>query len=102
MESALEMRNHLVQLGMGQSFVPGEAMEDATNEDALAVEHTRLFVGPVKALVYPYASMHLEGEIMGQSTQDAASRYRAFGLDVSGSFADLPDHICAEIGRAHV
>lgn len=63
----------------------------------LAVEYTRLFRGPVQAEVYPYESMHVDGEIMGQSTLDVVRRYQEAGIGVSMEFADLPDHISAEL-----
>lgn len=63
----------------------------------LSVEYTRLFRGPVKAEVYPYESMHIDGEIMGESALDVVRRYREVGIEVSAEFKDLPDHICAEM-----
>lgn len=82
----------------------GEALEEfevclAGPVDAmeLAMEYVRLFRGPVRALVYPYESMHVDGEVMGPSTLDAVERYREAGLGVSEGFRDLPDHISTEL-----
>lgn len=67
----------------------------------LAVEYTRLFRGPVKAEAYPYESMYVDGEIMGQSSLDVVRRYREAGVAVSEGFKDLPDHICVELEFMH-
>lgn len=67
----------------------------------LAREYVRLFRGPVKALVYPYESMHVDGEMMGPSTMAVERCYRDVGLGVSEDFRDLPDHISAELEFVH-
>lgn len=69
--------------------------------EELAVEYTRLFRGPVKAEVYPYESMYVEGDVMGRSTLDVVKVYREAGVSVSGEFKDLPDHISAELEFMH-
>ncbi len=71
-----------------------EMLEDFTD---LAVEYTRLFRGPVKAEAYPYESMYIDGEIMGESTLDVVKRYSKAGVAVSKDFKDLPDHISAQL-----
>lgn len=71
--------------------------EDSNNSLNLGIEYTRLFRGPVKADVYPYESMYVDGEIMGKSTMDTVQWYTEAGVQVSGEFKDLPDHICAEM-----
>ena len=63
----------------------------------LAVEHTRLFPGAVRAEAYPYESMYLDGKIMGESTQDVLRQYRQAGLQVAEGYKELPDHITAEL-----
>lgn len=67
----------------------------------VAVEYTRLFRGPVKAEVYPYESMHVDGEVMGKSALDVARRYGEAGVSVAEEFKDLPDHISAELEFMH-
>lgn len=67
----------------------------------VAVEYTRLFRGPVKAEVYPYESMHVDGEAMGKSALDVAKRYGEAGVSVAEEFKDLPDHISAELEFMH-
>ena len=71
--------------------------ENSNNPLNLAIEYTRLFRGPVKADVYPYESMYVDGEIMGKSTMDVLQRYTEAGVQVSGEFKDLPDHVCVEM-----
>lgn len=63
----------------------------------LAVEYTRLFRGPVKAEAYPYESIYIDGEIMGNSALDVVRRYQEAEVAVSPDFTDLPDHISAEL-----
>lgn len=65
--------------------------------NSLALEYTRLFRGPVRALIYPYESMYFEGEVFGQTTLDVIKKYAEAGLQISHDFKDLPDHICAEL-----
>ena len=67
----------------------------------LAVEYTRLFRGPVKAEVYPYESMYIGGEVIGNSTLDVVRRYEEAGVAVADGFKDLPDHISAELEFMH-
>ncbi|MDP3062671.1 MAG: molecular chaperone TorD family protein [Chloroflexota bacterium] len=78
-----------------------EAMELALaglpSGTGLAVEYTRVFVGPERAEAYPYESMYRDGEIMGQTTRQVAACYERAGLAVSAAFKDLPDHITAEL-----
>ncbi len=67
--------------------------------DLLKVEFTRLFIGPYSLPAPPYGSVYLENErkVMGDSTMDVQKRYQHFGLDISGSFKDVPDHISVEL-----
>ncbi|MFH1141930.1 MAG: molecular chaperone TorD family protein [Chloroflexota bacterium] len=67
----------------------------------LAVDYVKLFRGPVKAEVYPYESLHTDGEAMGSSTIDVMERYREAGLAVSKDFKDLPDHVSVELEFMH-
>ncbi|MBI2907966.1 MAG: molecular chaperone TorD family protein [Chloroflexi bacterium] len=67
----------------------------------LAREYVRLFRGPVKAAVYPYESLHRDGEIMGPSAVAVTELYREAGLAVSNDFRDLPDHVSVELEFMH-
>ena len=72
------------------------AAEDA---QALLVDYTRLFLGPVEALAQPYGSVWLEQRqsLMQDSTLAVISLYEAGGVEVDEDFRDLPDHIVAEL-----
>lgn len=76
-----------------------QALTDPGELRELAVDFTRLFVGPYSPPAPPYGSIYLEAErkVMGDSTVDAASRYSRFGIQTAGSFRDVPDHIAAEL-----
>jgi len=63
----------------------------------LAVEYVKLFRGPVKALVYPYESMYVDGEIMGPSTFKVLGLYTEAGLETTEELKDLPDHIAVQL-----
>ena len=67
--------------------------------DALALDFSRLFLGPYKLHAPPYGSVYLDGErqIMGKSTLEVRNKYREAGLDVSTDFRNPPDHISAEL-----
>lgn len=69
-----------------------------TDEDLL-VEHARLFVGPHELLAPPYGSVYLEEgrRVMGESTARVMEFYQTEGLSLDRHFADLPDHIAAEL-----
>ena len=75
---------------------PFSSMEELNK---LLIDHSQLFVGPFKLLAPPYGSVYLEGDrkVMGNSTMDAARRYKAAGLDLSENHKDSPDHITIEL-----
>jgi TorA maturation chaperone TorD len=68
----------------------------------LRVDHSRLFVGPYKALAPPHGSAYLEdhGQVMGDSTMDALRWYREEGVDIA--LKELPDHIIVELEFLHL
>ena len=67
--------------------------------NTLAIDFSRLFVGPYHLLAPPYGSVYMEDErrVMGDSTMDVRNRYNKAGLDLSEQFKDAPDHIAAEL-----
>jgi len=69
------------------------------SQDDLLIEYSRLFLGPYQVLAPPYGSIYLDGQkqIMGESTQDVVRQYRESGLEISSSFNNPPDHLCAEL-----
>lgn len=77
---------------LGQAF-------SATDLQALLVDYTRLFLGPVQALARPYASVWLTGEnvLMQDSTMDLVKLYEQGGFEIAEDFQDLPDHVAVEL-----
>jgi TorA maturation chaperone TorD len=57
----------------------------------LLVDYTRLFLGPVRALAQPYASVWMNGET------PVLPMYAEAGFEIDESFRDLPDHIAVEL-----
>jgi TorA maturation chaperone TorD len=65
---------------------------------ALALEHTRLFVGPGRVPAPPYGSVYHEGHVlMGESTLDAMRQYREAGFSFAPDAGMLADHVVAEL-----
>jgi len=67
--------------------------------EPLQVEHTRLFVNAIPAVVAPpYGSVYLsaDGMLYGPSAEKAKAFYREQGFDLAGE-ADIPDHIVFEL-----
>lgn len=65
----------------------------------LAVEYTRLFIGPGPH-VPPYAAIHLGGEgasLWGPSTQWVKRFIESVGFEYEADYRDLPDHIGVEL-----
>ena len=63
----------------------------------LAVDFSRLFVGPFKLLAPPYGSVYLENSrtIMSGSTIDVRNSYQQEGLRID--LKEAPDHIAIEL-----
>lgn len=76
----------------------------AQDLDALLVDYTRLFLGPIKALASPYASTWLEKQSSEAEDPTAAVRalYAEGGFDIGDDFADLPDHVAVELEFLYV
>ena len=78
-----------------------ERPEDEVIED-LAVEYTRLFLGPDKH-ISPHESIHHErgdgdwGSFWGASTVEVKKFIEAAGLQYRDDYRDLPDHISVEL-----
>lgn len=72
---------------------------NATEIDALRVDYTRLFLGPVSALAKPYAAIWLSGQpqLMQASTVGVLELYAEAGFDVDADFHELPDHVAVEL-----
>jgi len=80
-----------------------KAALSAETEEALRVEHARLFVGPNELPAPPYGSVYLEKgrTVMGRSTVDVVAFYRSEGVHVDDEAAELPDHIAVELEFVH-
>jgi TorA maturation chaperone TorD len=65
--------------------------------ESLAIDFSRLFLGPYKLLAAPYGSVYLEDGrcVMGESTVEVRNWYRKEGLDVV--LKEVPDHIAVEL-----
>jgi thiosulfate reductase/polysulfide reductase chain A len=80
------------------SYLSSASLED------FQVEYTGLFIYAAKGRVcYPYESMQLERNkrLIGDSTIAVKQTYSRYGLRVSPRFADLPDHLAAELEFMH-
>lgn len=66
---------------------------------ALLVDYTRLFLGPVQARAQPYASVWLgrASELMQAPALDVQALYAEAGFELADDFAELPDHVAAEL-----
>jgi len=71
----------------------------AVDLEALLVDYTRLFLGPIHPRAKPYGSFWLCGEatLMQESTMAVLDLYREGGFDLDDAFRELPDHIAAEL-----
>ena len=69
------------------------------SQDALAVEHARLFIGPFQLVAPPYGSIYLDDAktVMGDSTAKVAAFYHNCGLQLAEDFHELPDHFAVEL-----
>ncbi|MBU0464464.1 MAG: molecular chaperone TorD family protein [Proteobacteria bacterium] len=89
--------------GLGVEFngIFFEKPDDDLLED-LAVEFTRLFLGPGKH-ISPHESIHHErndgqwGTLWGQSTVDVKKFIESAGLGYKSEYKGLPDHISVEL-----
>lgn len=69
------------------------AREDA---QALLIDYTRLFIGPVATLASPYGSTWV-GRDGASPVLPVLGLYAEGGFEVADDFRDLPDHIAAEL-----
>lgn len=77
---------------------PPGSDDDRLLED-LAVDYTKLFVGPGKH-VSPHASVHLggeNGELWGVSTTAVKNYIESLGFEFEPDYRGLPDHVSIEL-----
>ena len=86
-----------------EAFVPhaqamGEAFR-ATAAQALLLDYTRLFLGPMDILAKPYGSVWLDQEktLMNDSTMALLDLHKEAGFEMDEEFRELPDHVAAEL-----
>ena len=92
-----------VLTGMGARF-EDDFLHQPDNEllEVLAVEYTRLFLGPGKHIP-PYESVHHErddgdwGKLWGKDTVLVKKFIESAGLEYKSDFTGLPDHISVEL-----
>ncbi|MBE0532215.1 MAG: molecular chaperone TorD family protein [Rhodospirillales bacterium] len=92
------MRKALLAAGvtLGPELLDGP--DDRVLED-MAVEYTRLFLGPGKH-VPPYESVHARGgggQLWGAETAIVKRDIEAAGFEYAATFSGLPDHIGIEM-----
>ena len=86
-------------LSLGEDFCGSP--DEQLNED-LAIEYTRLFLGPGPH-ISPHESLHVEegrgpdGGHWGPDTVKVKNFIEAAGLTVDDRFPGMPDHICVEM-----
>lgn len=85
-----------------KAAVHATAMQETFRQaplETLTVDYSSLFVGPYNVPAPPYGSVYLENgrTVMGESTLDAARRYRQAGLAVTVDFKAPADHVAAEL-----
>lgn len=72
-----------------------EGADDMIVND-LAIEYTRLFIGPGKHIP-PYESAQREGTLWGVSTSEVAAFIERCGFAYDAAYHSLPDHISVEL-----
>lgn len=85
-----------VGVDLGQEFEVGSF---ANLADALAIEYTRLFLGPGKH-ISPHESVQLKrgsGILWGPETPIVRQAYRDAGFDMGETETDIPDHLSVEL-----
>lgn len=96
-----EMSGALAGLGLCLDEDLRGSPDEQLRED-LAVEYTRLFLGPGPH-ISPHESLHVEegcgpdGGHWGPDTVKVKNFVEAAGLTVGSSFPGMPDHICVEM-----
>jgi len=65
--------------------------------EALAEEHTPLFISPWEPVVFPYESYYMERELFGPSLSEVRGFLRRAGLEKREGFTEPEDHIACEL-----
>lgn len=72
---------------------------EAQSLEALLVDYTRLFLGPIEQLARPYGSFWLTEEKSPSEDPAMAVQdlYEKGGFDIDDEFQELPDHVAVEL-----
>ena len=91
-------RDFLNRLSAAGATLAGDfpTRAEAALLEELAVEYTRLFLGPGKHIP-PNEGAQVDGALWGKSTSEVASFIRSCGFDYHSDYRDLPDHISVEL-----
>jgi TorA maturation chaperone TorD len=92
-----------ILIDLGAEGIDGHLKQKSEAEliEELAVEYTRLFLGPGKH-ISPHESVHHQrddnqwGKLWGKSTAEVKKFIESTGLDYIEDFKGLPDHISVE------
>ena len=106
-ESSIEFLDQIKSLEMAAALANsgidlGHTFDDSTAAqlvDDLAVEYTRLFLGPGKH-ISPHESVQLKrgsGMLWGPETSIVRQAYRDAGFEIGESETKIPDHISVEL-----
>jgi TorA maturation chaperone TorD len=82
--------------GLARQIRDAHATQDA---QALLVDYTKLFLGPMEPLARPYGSYWLSGEttLMQDATLAVQELYQEGGMDLGDDVRELPDHVAIEL-----
>ena len=88
----------IVQPGHGHLVDELAEKFSAYSPTELLVDYTKIFLGPFKAIAFPYSSMYFgEGALVSSMTAWVEQYYQNCGLSFDYSIKDLPDHIVVEL-----
>jgi len=100
MESLASVEETLIGIGLPAHDLLKrlKATKNQNFATSVKVDYVKLFQGLGKRPASPYECLH-RGEkfIMGDATMDVVAFYKAAGLELDSSYADLPDHLSAEL-----
>jgi TorA maturation chaperone TorD len=90
------MPEPLPELGERLASQVADLLED---REQVEVAHAKLFLGPFKILVAPWACYYLEDgpKLMGPTSHYAAQAYADAGLAPNEKLKDTPDHVTHEL-----
>jgi TorA maturation chaperone TorD len=79
------------------SYLSAHSGDPAQLCEALAEEHTLLFISPWEPVVFPYESYYMERELYGASMAEVRGFLRRAGLEKREGFIEPEDHIACEL-----